>query len=161
MVSPHRKLAHCVQNHLKNCFMQRRDPPLDIIDIDTRLDHRSHTHYLLSASMVAPSLLSSYWQTDIVFVVVVFHRPSLICSNFCFQVAARVLPMWGALGQWRRRDGEKEEEINTGSLDHPSFRMIKKSCLGGWLHIWGCDFCVYIWVHCRTSFGYCVSVFPL
>lgn len=44
------------------------------------------------------------------FVVVVFHSSSQICSNFCFQVAARMLPMWRASGQWRKQERERERE---------------------------------------------------
>lgn len=71
-------------------------PPLpasvDIIDINSRLDQRPLTHYLLSA-LHGGYILIELISTDTVFVVVVFHCPSQICSNFCFQVAARVLPM--------------------------------------------------------------------
>lgn len=72
-----------------------------------------------------------------------FPPPLLgFCSNFRFQVAAHMLPMWAALGQWRKWDRTRQRGREMegrrlrikGRLFGPSFSqsgLIKKFSLGG------------------------------
>lgn len=94
---------HVHSTHSERLYSTLQLPTVsvDIIDNDSRPDQRSQTHYLLSAFMVASSILNVYWRDPCL--LLFFHSPAQICSNFCFQVAAHVLPMWGALGQWRKQ----------------------------------------------------------
>lgn len=138
------------------------------------LDRTKIPDSLSSVSLYGGSIPVELVLTDTVFVAVIFHHASQICSNFCFLVAAHMLPMWGALGQWRKWDRQRQREeeemrdrdkgltesfIQSRPKEVQSWRMhhvLKHVC--GWMYIcgWDLQFCLFLcvlhdifWLFCQ------------